>query len=172
LKFPWQKKKEPKKNFPPVPDWKPNFNPDREVIIDKFSYYTDGKRDFAILKNNTIVLLGDGLDNESVKQYAKEVISSIYNYHPDMDPKRMDDGNILVGYNHPAYNIAIEEFAKYHWKEIDKNHQRALCNDEVMITPEGNNVFDEFGKKALWARCYFFMDAQNFELVKIVRSEA
>jgi hypothetical protein len=168
MRFPWRKKKEPDKQFPPVPDWRPGFHPDIEELVDRFSYYTDRAKDFVVLKNGTIVFVDNGLDTASATQQARETIDAIYNYHPDMNPQPMDDGNILVSYNHPAYNIAIEPCAQRHWKEIDRNHMLALCTDEVLITPAGNNVFDEFGKKALWARCYFFMDAQDFEIVRII----
>lgn len=164
MRFPWQKK-ESDKQFPPVPDWKPEFRPDNEDLIDRFSYYLDGNRDFVILKHGTLVLLETGLDNESAQQYASEVISEIYNYHPDMNPQTMDDGNVLVSYNHLAFNIVIEEHAQQHWKEIDRNHQQAICTDEVLITSLGNNVFDDFGKRALYGRCFFFMDAETMKSI-------
>lgn len=81
----------------------------------------------------------------------------------------MDDGNILVRYNHDVLNVVLSDFATQHFSEIDINHQRALATDEVLITSLGPNVFDEFGKKALFGRCFMFMDAQNPEVVKIVR---
>ena len=156
--------------IPPVPDWKPGFRPSTNDLIDRFSYYTDNSRDFVVLRNGTLVLLEDGLDDLSAGQQAEEIITSIYNYHPDMDPRQMDDGNILVFYNHPAFNIALDDCARNNWEEIDMNHLRGLCTHEVLITPLGHNVFDEVGKKALWARCYLFMDVQDFGIGKIVRN--
>ncbi len=45
----------------------------------------------------------------------------------------------------------------------------ALATDEVLITAQGQNKFDDFGKKALFGCCYMFMDAQVPVVVRIVR---
>ena len=165
----FKKKKEPEKVFPPVPDWKPDIAQPIESIIERIMYYTDNKKDIAVFKNGTCVVLDDGLSDTDAQQFAKEVLSQIYNYHPDMNPVNMNDGNILIQYNHPAVNVVFDSHAKEHWNLIDKNHQRALSTDEVLTTPLGNNVFDDFGKKALFGRCFMFMDAQKPEVIKIVR---
>lgn len=165
----FRNKKEPEKRFPPVPDWKPDFAPMLDQVIDRMQYYTNGKCDIAAFLNGTCVVLEDGLLDSDAKKYALQVLHQIYHYHPDMNPMNMDDGNILVQYNQPAANVVIESHVTKHWEAIDKNHQRALATDEVLITPLGPNVFDDFGKKALYGRCFMFMDAQNPKIVKIVR---
>jgi hypothetical protein len=81
----------------------------------------------------------------------------------------MKDGNILVQYNHDVANLVLFDIIEQHWTEIEKQHQRALATYEVLITPLGHNVFDDFGKKALFARCYMFMDAQSPKVVRIER---
>jgi hypothetical protein len=81
----------------------------------------------------------------------------------------MDDGNVLVRYNHPAVNVVLSSVAQAHWPEIESHHQDALTPDEVLITPLGQNVFDDFGKKALLGRCYMFMDAQAPKVHRIER---
>lgn len=81
----------------------------------------------------------------------------------------MDDGNILVRYNHPAFNVVLSAVVQNHWTEINENHQKALATNEVLMTPLGASVFDDLGKKALLGRCFMFMDAQNAKVVKIVR---
>ena len=81
----------------------------------------------------------------------------------------MKDGNILVRYNHPAVNVVLEDVATEHWAEIERNHQSALAASEVLITPLGPNVFDEFGKKALFGRCFMFMDARRPVVSRIAR---
>ncbi len=86
-----------------------------------------------------------------------------------MNPTQMDDGNVLVRYNHPAANVVLRDFATAHWAEIDANHLRALTPDEVLITPLGPNKFDDFGKMALFGRCFMFMDAQSPAVVRLVR---
>lgn len=55
---------------------------------------------------------------------------------------------------------------------FDANHQRALATDEVLITPDGPNVFDDFGKNALYGRCFMFMDALSPAVVKVIRAKA
>jgi len=163
------KKKEPPKQFPPVPDWRPAIAQPLDRIIDRLKYYTSGKRDIAVFENGTCVVLEDGLSDKDAEAFAKETLSKIFHFHPDMNPTNMDDGNILVRYNHPAANVVLNDFVEAHWSEIDANHQRALATDEVLITPLGHNVFDAFGKKALFGRCFMFMDAQAPKVVKIAR---
>ena len=155
-----------------MPKWRPPFGPDQERLISTFSYYVNGKNDFVIFKNGTIVIIQDGLDDENAASEAKRVLGEVFGYHPDMHPQSMDDGNILISYNHPVYNVVFEQLAQQHWSDIDANYMDALCNAEVLITPLGPNKFDTFGKKALWGRCYFFMDAQNPEVLKVVRKSA
>ncbi len=160
---------EPKKVFPPVPNWKPDIAQPIEDIIERIKYYTDNQKDIAVLKHGTCVILSDDLSDNDAQQYAFEVLHHIYHFHPDMNPVDMDDGNILVQYNHPAVNIVLEHHVQKHWDLIDKNHQQALATDEVLITPMGPNVFDDFGKKALFGRCFMFMDAQDPSVIQIVR---
>jgi hypothetical protein len=160
-------KKKPK--LPPVPDWRPSIKQPIDRIVDRMLYYTDHKRDLAVFENGTCVILPAGLDDTTAGVYAKEVLLKIFNYHPDMNPTPMDDGHILVRYNHPAFNLVLSDVATDHWAEIDKNHQRALARSEVLITPLGSNVFDDFGKKALFGRCFMFVDAQRPVVIKIVR---
>ena len=163
-------KKTPK--LPPVPDWKPSVRQPIDRIVERMLHYTDGKRDLAVFENGTCIVLPASLNDAEAEAFAKEVLSKILNYHPDMNPIPMKDGNILVQYNHPAVNVVLSDIATEHWPEIDKNHQRALATSEVLITPLGQNVFDEFGKKALFGRCFMFMDAQRPVLTKIVRHAA
>jgi hypothetical protein len=165
------KKNDDHKQFPPVPDWRPSIRQPLELIIERLQYYTDGKCDFAIFENGTCVTLPDGLSDEDAKSAAKDVLLKIFHYHPDMKPRNMDDGNIVVQYNHPALNVVLSDIVKNHWAEIDRKHQHALATDEVLITPLGHNVFDDFGKKALFGRCFMFMDAQQPIVVQIVRKK-
>ncbi|WP_161828959.1 hypothetical protein [Steroidobacter agaridevorans] len=137
--------------------------------MERMLYYTDGKRDLAVFENGTCVILPPELNDTEAEVFAKDVLSKIFNYHPDMNPMPMKDGNILVQYNHPAVNVVLSDIATEHWSEIDANHQRALATSEVLITPLGSNVFDEFGKKALFGRCFMFLDAQRPIVTKIVR---
>ena len=164
-----EKPEDKPKDFPPVPVWQPDIKIPLEKIIERFRYYTDHKKDFVVLKHGTCVLVSDGLTEEQAKKEALETVSKIFNYHPDMNPKSMDDGNILISYNHPAYTVVLEEVTKQHMDSIRTNHLKALARDEVLITPAGPNKFDDFGMKALFGRCYFFMDAKKAEVFSVVR---
>jgi len=62
--------------------------------------------------------------------------------------------------------------ATANWSEINRQHQRALATHEVLITPLGHNKFDDFGIKALFGRCYMFMDAQEPQVVRVARHVA
>ena len=166
------KKKEPPQSprqFPPVPKWRPAFAPPIAQIVERVSYYTDRKRDFAVFKNGTCAILSPGLSDAAGSEEARAILHKIFHFHVDMNPRQMDDGNIIIQYNHPALNVVLTEFAKAHWEEIDRNHQNALATSEVLITPLGNNKFDAFGKMALYGRCFMFMDAQQPEVVQVVR---
>lgn len=154
---------------PPVPEWQPAIRQPLDKIIERMQYYTDGKRDFALFENGTCVIITDDLSESDAKKEAVEVLSQIFNYHPDMNPLPMDDGNVVVQYNHPAFNVVLDEVVRSHWDEIDSNHQKALATHEVLITPQGSNVFDDFGKKALFGRCFMYMDAQQPKVVQIIR---
>lgn len=167
------KKKEPSEKsperFPPVPDWRPSVVQPLDRIAERIRYYTDGAKDFAMFENGTCVVLDDGLSDELAEQYAKDVIRRIFHAHPDMNPLNMDDGNILVRYNYSAVNVVLSDIAQEHWGEIDRRHQEALATHEVLITQLGQNRFDDFGKKALFGRCFMFMDAQDPKIVRIER---
>lgn len=167
--FDFFRRKKLEAKFPPVPDWRPAIQQPLERIIDRLTYYTDGKRDFAVFQNGTCVVLEDGLSEHEAEASAKDVLSKIFHFHADMNPTNMDDGNVLVQYNHPAVNIVLSDIAQSRWTEIDQNHQKALATSEFLLTPLGFNVFDDVGKKALFGRCFMFMDAQDPKVVKIVR---
>jgi hypothetical protein len=159
------------KQFPPVPSWKPEFMPSIEEQLERMAFYTNQEKDLVVFQFGTIVLLEDGLNDEDASKYARETLYKIYNYHPDMNPVNMKDGNILVQYNHPAFNVVLREFAEKHMSEIEANHLKALATDEVLITPSGANVFDQFGMLALYGRTFMFMDAQDPKIVKIHRKK-
>jgi hypothetical protein len=89
-----------------------------------------------------------------------------------MHPLNMDDGNVLVRYNHDVANVVLASVVKSNLDEIDKRHLDALTADEVLITPLGQNKFDAFGKSALFGRCYMFMDAQEPIVASIERFAA
>jgi hypothetical protein len=155
--------------FPPVPEWKPDISLPQEVIAERFVYYTDGKKDFVIFRHGTCVIVNDNLSDSDASAQARDILREIFSFHLDMNPVDMDDGNILVRYSHPAFNIVLDEIASTHWETIKANHLRALARDEVLITPLGPNKFDDFGMKALFGRCYFFMDAKKPQVSRIVR---
>ncbi len=153
----------------PVPKWTPSFEQPREQIVDRMRYYFDGKADFVVMAHGTCVVVDHDMGDEAAKAAAVDVLLKIINYHPDMTPNTMDDGNVLVGYNHPAYNVVLNDVAAAHWPEIEARHKDGLTSDEVLITPLGNNVFDDFGKKALLGRAYMFQDALDPRPMAVIR---
>jgi len=161
----------PSERFPPVPKWRPPFHQPLEQVVERVAYYTNRKRDFAVFRHGTCVILPQNeLADDQAASFAKSVLDKIYKYHPDMNPQAMDDGNIAIQYNHPAINVVLADFAKTHWDEIQGNHQDALATSEVLLTPLGPNKFDDFGKQALFGRCYMFMDAQEPEVIRVERA--
>ena len=158
-----------KQDFPPVPAWEPEIAVPIDKISERFRYYTDGGTDFVVFRHGTCVVVSDGLSEADARREALETVSKIFNYHPDMNPKNMDDGNILIFYNHPAYTVVLDEVTKKHIDTIRENHMKALARDEVLMTPRGANKFDDFGMKALFGRCYFFMDAKKPEVASVIR---
>jgi hypothetical protein len=174
------KKKEPPKpqapskdlspvHSPPVPEWQPAIRQPLNRIADRVRYYTNGSTDFVVFRYGTCVLLDDDMSDQQAEMFAKQVLSSIFHAHPDMKPGNMDDGNILVRYNLPAINVVLSDIVQQNWQEIDLRHQQALVAEEVLITPLGPNKFDDFGKKALFGRCFMFMDAQRPQVLRIER---
>ena len=157
---------------PPVPAWKPDFSVSVEVVLERMIYYTDDGRDIVLFTHGTAVLVPEGLDDAAAKSNALATLSEIFNYHPDMNPVTMDDGNLLVQYNHPAYNVVIAEFAAEHMATIEERHLDGLATSEVLITGLGPNKFDELGMKALYGRTFMFMDAQAPVVVKVYRHGA
>ena len=160
----------PPPNFPPVPKWRPSIPLPLDEIAERVAFYTNRARDFAVFRHGTCVLVPNGLSEVEASASAKEILSKIFNYHPDMNPVAMKDGNITVQYNHPALNVVLERVVREHWSEIERNHLDALATHEVLMTPLGQNKFDDFGKKALFGRCFMFMDAQDTVVDRLVRA--
>lgn len=162
--------KEPPNRFPPVPDWQPTIVQSLDLIADRVKHYTDGERDFAVFTHGTVVILPSGLSDDQAISHAEQSLRKVFNAHPDMHPMNMQDGNVLVRYNHDAINVVLNEVVDAHWQEIKQKHQSALATDEVLITPLGHNTFDEFGIKALFGRCFMFMDAQAPKVERVIRN--
>lgn len=159
-------------SFPPVPKWRPTFQPSLDQVVDRFRYYTDGRRDLAVFRNGTVAILPAGLSDDAARREADAMLLRVFHAHPDMTPRPMDDGNLMVTYTQPIANVVLAALAREHWAEVEARHQDGLARSEVLITPLGSNVFDDLGKQALLGRCYMFMDAQAPEIVRIERATA
>ena len=166
------RKSPPPPRFPPVPDWQPDLVQPQDELIAALRHYTNGKKDFAVFRFGTFALLPGGLSDADATTHALRSLHNVFHAHVDMRNAEMDDRNVLVSYNHGVGNVALAKATSCIWAEIEKQHQRALATHEVLVTPLGQNVFDACGKKALFARCYMFMDAQNPEVTQLVRSVA
>jgi hypothetical protein len=154
-------------DFPPKPKWKPNIPVNIDKTIETFAYYTDKKKVFVIFKNGTCVLVPDGSEPTNA---ANEILKRVYNYHPDFNPRAMDDGNFLISYSQPAYSIVFKDEYEKNRGYIDENHLDGLTRDEVLLNAKGEaNKFDDSGKIGLFARSRMFLDAQKPEIVKIWR---
>ena len=163
----------PSKDWPPVPKWRPSFGQPLDQVVDRLRYYTDQKRDFAVFTNGTCALLNPGLDDSGAKAAALEIMSKVFHAHPDLTPLHMDDGNLMVRYSQPELvTVVLTKVVRAHRDEIERHHQDGLARDEVLITPLGQNVFDETGKAALYGRALMFMDAQTPKIVRIERRSA
>jgi hypothetical protein len=159
-------------DFPPVPSWRPSFQQPLADIVARLHYYADNSRDFVTFGNGTCVFLAPDTPDQAACAFALQTLAAIFNVHPDMNPARMDDGNLMVRYNHPAVNVVLSAVARAHWAEIEARHLDGLTRDEVLITPLGPNRFDDAGKMALLGRAYFFMDAQDPQIAGIERARA
>ena len=166
------KKKVPSGEFPPVPKWRPEIRQPIDRIIERVANYTERKQDFVVFTYGTCAFVPNGLSEPQAITAATEILARIFNYHPDMTPTPMDDGNLVVQYKHPALNVVLTEFAQEHWSEIDRHHLDALATSEVLITPLGPNKFDDIGKRALFGRCFMFMDAKSPKATHVVRATA
>ena len=161
----------PPRRPPPVPKWQLEFFQPLEGVVERVTYYTNRECDFVVFRHGTCVILPENqLPDDRAAEAAKEGLDKIYKFHPDMGSTVIDDGNMVILYNHPAINVVLASFADKHWEEIESNHQDALTPGEVLLTPLGPNTFDDREKKALFRRCYMFMDAQRPEVVRVVRA--
>lgn len=161
------------KDWPPAPKWRPSFAQPLAAVIDRMRYYTDQARDFAVFRNGTCALLEAGLSDAEAKTAANAILGEVFHAHPDMNPLRMDDGNVMVQFSQPALNIVVlTTVARAHWAEIEARHKDGLVRGEVMLSSQGQNVFDDRGKMGLFGRALMFMDAQAPEIVRIERRSA
>lgn len=154
-----------------MPDWEPCVKQSLDRIAERFWFYTNRSRDFAVFSNGTVAMLPPGLSDTDAEKHALKALHDVLYAHPDFNPMNMKDGNILIQYNHDVASVVLADVVEQNWEEIDGQHQRALTAHEVLITPLGQNVFDDFGKKALFGRCYMFMDAKAPKVVRIQRHE-
>lgn len=161
---------QPPRQFPPVPKWRPAIDQPLIRVIERVAHYTNRQQDFAVFEYGTCVLVQNGPSEEGAIAQAKDAQSNILNSHPDMNPIHMSDGNITVQYNPSALNVVFEDIVRLNWDETEQNHRDALATSEVLMTPLGPNKFDDFGKRALFGRCFMFMDAQNPKVVRVERA--
>jgi hypothetical protein len=165
------KKPPPPTRVPPAPEWQPRALPQIERIVERMRFYTNGTRDFAVFSNGTVSILPSGLSDVDAERHALKALHGVFHAHPDFKPMNMTDGNVLLQYNNDVANLVLSDVIEENWDEIEKQHQRGLATSEVLITPLGQNKFDAFGKKALFGRCYMFMDAQAPNVVRIERHD-
>ncbi len=152
-----------------LPNWKPDFAISIDQVLDRMKHYSDNETDILVFEHGTAVLLPPNLKDTEANEFAKNVLSEIVSDYPDMNLINMDDGNMLIKYFHPAFNVVINDYANQHIEKIKQHHLNALAGEELLITPLGNNKFDATGMKALYGRSFMFMDAQHQKIAKIYR---
>jgi hypothetical protein len=161
-----------RRSFPLVPTWHPSFQQPIDRIVNRFYYYTDGKKDFAVFRHGTCVVLEPETSDADAEAISSGILSKIIHFHPDMQPLRMDDGNIVASYNHPAYSVVLRDVVQAHWAEIESRYMDGLTPYEVLLTPLGPNKFDDLGKQGLLGRAYMFLDAQAPDMIAVRRHTA
>ena len=160
----------PRTFSPPVPAWRPAVEQPLDRIADRCRYYMNDARDFVVCTHGTCVVLPDGLGDAEAEAYARDVLQRILRAHPDMKPTTMDDGHLVIFYSHPAAaSIVLRDIADAHWSDIEAQFLSAVATDEVLFAGRGPNQFDDDGKRALFGRCFMFMDAQAPHVARIER---
>jgi hypothetical protein len=77
----------PPEQFPTVPKWQPSIEQPIDAIVERVVYYTNGRRDLAVFRYGTCVVLPqNGLDEAKAIAAAKEILEKIFKFHPDMNP--------------------------------------------------------------------------------------
>lgn len=158
-------------DFPPKPSWVPEFSQSIEDVSERCHTYLNKSLSIVVFENGTCVALENVPSEELAFNSAKEILEKIINFHPDMNPLEMKDGNVLVQYNHPAFNVVLKSTFENHRNNFVEDHLKGLTRDEVLMTPLGPNKFDEFGMKALYGRSLMFLDATNPVMVKFLKAE-
>ena len=159
----------PTKQFPPVPAWAPTIIQPLDKIAEAVQDTTKNSVDFALFKFGTFVFLADNLTEQQADDQARTILQYAFRAHPDIDPLVVAGNNVLIRYDQPVGNMVLHETIQKHWEEIDRRHFDALTDNECLMTPLGPNKFDDFGKVALFGRCFMFMDGQDPQVVRIVR---
>jgi hypothetical protein len=159
----------PPDDFPPKPKWKPNVAVDLAMVADRAGYYTDHKKTIVIFRNGTCVVLAPELPNPEAE--AKGVLNQVFNYHPDFNPQRMDDGNFAVSFSQPnCFAVVTKTEFERNKVYIVENHLDGVVRAEVLLNAEKKpNVFDDRGMIGLFGRARMFMDAEKPVVAKIVK---
>ena len=158
----------PAADFPPVPKWKPTVPVDIERTIATFAHYTDRRRVFVVFEHGTCVVVPK--TSQDPEGEAKQLLDRVYNFHPDFNPRQMDDGNFLISYSQPAYSVVFADEVAANREYIDANHLDGVVRDEVLLDAAGRpNTFDDRGKIGLFGRARMFMDAQAPKVVRVWR---
>jgi hypothetical protein len=147
------------------PRWRPQIRPDSHLVLEKAGFYLNQKFQLAVFAFGTVVYFKNHVNE--IDNSAKQIISNLNLTHPDFTSSEMEDGNFIVEFNEPAFNIVFRNEIDLHWQYIEKNHLNGLCKNEVLINKYGErNTFDKIGKIALFGRARMFMDIQYPKIVE------
>lgn len=155
---------------PDVPTWSPSFKQPTERVVERFRHYMPDVGSFVVFENGTCVPVARGLSEVAAFDVAKDVLHQIVTKRPDLHPHKVEDGAVFIGFKPPAYTMVLSDIARAHWQEIERRHQEWVLPNEVLMTPMGPNVFDDYGKQVLLARAYMFLDARDPAPVRYVQA--
>lgn len=163
----WPFRKKQEVELPPKPKWKPTIPVNHEQIIERFSYYSNGKIPFVVFEYGTCVPVDSTSTN--MEQDALAILHDLFNQHADFNPMPMDDGNWMVSMSGGAYSVCLIDEIKNHWSYLEQNHLEGLAAHEVFLNENQEaNQFDERGIIGLFGRARWFMDAEAPSVYKTI----
>ncbi|MEZ5148793.1 MAG: hypothetical protein R2759_17415 [Bacteroidales bacterium] len=114
------------------------FAIDLDLVMEKAKYYTGEKLQIAVLKNGTIIIFPEKVEN--IISNALKTLEKVYFNNPDFNPRKMDDGNYIIEYTQPAFTIVFKEEIEKHWNILMKIILEVSV-DEVLINEKESIMY-------------------------------
>jgi len=119
-----------------------------QFAIDKFSYYFNNQKTFAVVGDNTVIAITKQAAHDEIIEICRQSMQSLLNTHPDFSSYIMDDGNVMVGMLYDVLSV------------IDGQKAGLLPTDKKVPV----NI-------ALAARSHCLMAAKNCSVVAIIEPD-